>query len=637
MNTLGELVYYCNEEKPVGALLLTGEWGCGKTYLINTQLKNSLKDSHVLLRISLFGISSVEEVKMEVKRKWLLARFSADEQDEKLINSVNKFSGLLKTLLGKATENIPDPAKSFVNGALSLNAYDFINVESKMGKKKVVLIFDDFERSNILTNDLLGCINDYNENQGITTIIVANEDKIKSDADSIKYTEIKEKIIQRTVHHEPEYSSVVESIIHDMEFRTDGYKDFLKKYVSDITTMFSGIMEDGSSINDLARRNNSGYSQKHSDEEDKRIANLQKRRPHNIRSLKCALQEFNRIYDLLQMKEIKEEQNWLFSYIAFVFSARAGLVEKSDKYGTLLSDNTVSILYAGYYFNKSITNGIKEWIINGVWDEERILSELDYVKERDAAIKPEDKVRMNRIFYLEENDVNIGYPKMLKNAYEGLLELNDYVNFLCNRSWAREYQINLPEVDWNKMRDGVRTKISCLLQSQIEQNSFHTIIGEDSKGNFTDDEWSVYEMIKAYRDGDVQLFENNRKQYINAMKKDPVNGLLQMKSKRLNCFDNEMAEVSLEAFMSLPNAKKDDFVSYFKSVWLSNISCCDYNFKISKEAFDKFLVGLDAYLKNCEEQSLSIAAFHTRNLINSIDELRNSKAECIGEDSDGEM
>lgn len=30
MNTIEELEYYCEEPQPVGALMLTGEWGCGK-------------------------------------------------------------------------------------------------------------------------------------------------------------------------------------------------------------------------------------------------------------------------------------------------------------------------------------------------------------------------------------------------------------------------------------------------------------------------------------------------------------------------------------------------------------------------------------------------------------------------------
>lgn len=60
MKTLDELVFYCKELEPVGALLLTGEWGCGKTYLIENELREAIKNTDFPLRISLFGVSSIE-------------------------------------------------------------------------------------------------------------------------------------------------------------------------------------------------------------------------------------------------------------------------------------------------------------------------------------------------------------------------------------------------------------------------------------------------------------------------------------------------------------------------------------------------------------------------------------------------
>ncbi len=71
MDVLKELEYYCNLKNPVGALLLTGEWGCGKTYLIEHELKERLEKTHVILRISLFGIDSLEAVNMAVKKSWM--------------------------------------------------------------------------------------------------------------------------------------------------------------------------------------------------------------------------------------------------------------------------------------------------------------------------------------------------------------------------------------------------------------------------------------------------------------------------------------------------------------------------------------------------------------------------------------
>ena len=38
-------------------------------------------------------------------------------------------------------------------------------ISNTISQKKVILVFDDLERSNISSTDLLGCINDYCENQ----------------------------------------------------------------------------------------------------------------------------------------------------------------------------------------------------------------------------------------------------------------------------------------------------------------------------------------------------------------------------------------------------------------------------------------------------------------------------------------
>ncbi|EEF94501.1 hypothetical protein CATMIT_00851 [Catenibacterium mitsuokai DSM 15897] len=45
MDTLEELENYCKIEHPVGALMLTGEWGCGKTYLLDEELIKSFEEN----------------------------------------------------------------------------------------------------------------------------------------------------------------------------------------------------------------------------------------------------------------------------------------------------------------------------------------------------------------------------------------------------------------------------------------------------------------------------------------------------------------------------------------------------------------------------------------------------------------
>ena len=71
MDLIEELKNYCDIDKPVGALMLSGEWGCGKTYLINTKFIPLVKDKYVIVCISLFGIDSLDALRVEVKKKWL--------------------------------------------------------------------------------------------------------------------------------------------------------------------------------------------------------------------------------------------------------------------------------------------------------------------------------------------------------------------------------------------------------------------------------------------------------------------------------------------------------------------------------------------------------------------------------------
>lgn len=50
MNTLDEFIYHCKEKEPVDALMLIGEWCCGKTYLIEHELSDKLKEFHIIIR-----------------------------------------------------------------------------------------------------------------------------------------------------------------------------------------------------------------------------------------------------------------------------------------------------------------------------------------------------------------------------------------------------------------------------------------------------------------------------------------------------------------------------------------------------------------------------------------------------------
>lgn len=246
MNLIEELKNYCDINNPVGALMLSGEWGCGKTYLIKTKFIPSVKDTYVFVCISLFGIDSLDKLRVEVKKKWLE---KASEFDSLNGTKVSRVADSCRRIFDTIKDRLPENWQK--KGEVVSSIMDLINfmpISNRMFEKKVILVFDDLERTNISCTDLLGCINDYCENQGFNTIIVANEEKIKDRSDNeLSYREIKEKIVQRVIPFVPDYEEVVSNSIELMSCGIE-YKGLLRKNEKLLVKILSGDFNDNAII-----------------------------------------------------------------------------------------------------------------------------------------------------------------------------------------------------------------------------------------------------------------------------------------------------------------------------------------------------------------------------------------------------
>ena len=207
MNAQKEIIEFISRKEKNGALLLTGKWGCGKTYLIR-QIRDELnkETQYAVVIVSLFGIDSIQGVDRKVKESVFRILMGSEEQGEE-----KSWGKKAKSVLSSVTAilgEFSNYAKG-VNTALSINLYDLVAVSSQIScrqngsitKKELVLVFDDFERSKIDKIELLGVINDYCENDGIKTILVADEEHIDGD----EYRAFKEKLISRTVKIRADY------------------------------------------------------------------------------------------------------------------------------------------------------------------------------------------------------------------------------------------------------------------------------------------------------------------------------------------------------------------------------------------------------------------------------------------------
>lgn len=627
MDTIEELKYYCSEPEPVGALMLTGEWGCGKTYLLNNSLTHELEDTCVLLRVSLFGLESIEEVKKEVKQCWLRSAVGLNTPASGLGEIFHKLSETAKTVADKGTEYLPEPWKTILSSVLSSDAIDLVKISPMIRNKKVILIFDDLERTNISTADLLGCINDYCENLHINTIVVANEAKIESNAnDKIKYNEIKEKIIQRTIRHIPEYSSVVSNVIDNMVHGNDNgasqkYKSFITVNKESIIDLFSGASIEGTTLDQLVTKIYSGNSKEELESKKEKIQELLNHRPHNIRSLKCAIQDFKRIYLLLEEKSVNNKEKWLFSYLSYTLCFRAALIPESTGYEKQFAEDSVSILYPGFYDDKFITNGIRQWVQHGKWTKDTIISEIDYCINRDKAITPEEKVRMNSLLDLDEIDFSDGYPIVLQKAYEGTLDLNDYVNLLSNSYCARVYNIQLPNIEWEKINEGIHRQIEKIIHDNEEPTHYYMNISDETKAHWGPEERDAYKIIEDFLNTNTFMFEKNKALYVGSIRNEPLNALLQTQNKRFHIFDIEMANATADGFQKTKNIEKTTFVNSFKRMWMTNVCMPDYKMKSPGDGFPTLKQRILQFRDKCHDERLFISEAHASRFLEIIDSL----------------
>ncbi|MEG1164752.1 MAG: hypothetical protein RSE31_08560, partial [Anaerovoracaceae bacterium] len=617
MDTLDELVYYCNEGEPVGALLLTGEWGCGKTYLLDHDFREKIKNSAVVLRISLFGITSPDEINLSIKQAWM-GEYSKTQGMEEISQKINTGKEIVSKL-----EFLPE----WIRGIASTDMSVFIPLNNKMGDKKVVLVFDDLERCRMNIVDVLGIINEYCENQKYHTIIVANQDKIQdkeknlkivadmsseiekkqrvvldiqglneSEKEKIPYIEIKEKIIQRTVCYTPNYKAIVHAVINDIPKKSEDYKNFLKTHEDDILALFAPDRE----------RETKG-------EETLKMS-------HNIRSLKCALNDFYRVFCELRKNEIENIHYWLFSFISYVIANKAGNA-RGGAYGTIFTDEDVEKIYPLFH-DKYMLRCAKTWILKGVWNKELLDAEIDFIKEQARARTPVEIIRMSRIVDIEEDAIQQGFEEFLKLAYNGELTLNEYVLLIENAAWARSIEYKYPmQINWERIKQGISVQIEKIKAELPDGQILRSFISKENANQFEPNEWAAYMLISKFAIGDDFMFWKNKKFYIEKMGSDRSSSFQLIENKRFDIFDEEMATVTAMSFEAESNAEKCYFARACIKMWKTNLSTSDMNAKNSLSGFMRLKALLEKLREKLVEGHKGIAQIHTSTFIDGLVEI----------------
>ena len=265
---------------------------------------------------------------------------------------------------------------------------------------------------------------------------------------------------------------------------------------------------------------------------------------------------------------------------------------------------------------------VKKWILRGIWDIDALNYEIGMIQSRKKAETPTDIIRTNRIMDIEEDVIIEGFPQVVQMAYAGELSLDEYVYFIQNNCWGRYYDFKLPvRVDWNKVRIGINKVINNLLDSRKEGQQVHTIIGADNKEDFTEEEWKTYQSIEEFQTGNLLMFSNNKKLYVEEMQENAMTAFTIFQNKRFNVFDVEMAIITAEAYAKGNNFDKHQFSYYFNKMWKGNIISPDIRVEESLVGFRKLQELLKEQKENLQKNEKVFAVKHTEEFIKYLNEI----------------
>ena len=350
-------------------------------------------------------------------------------------------------------------------------------------------------------------------------------------------------------------------------------------------------------------------------------------RPHNIRSFKCAIQDFERVYNKLVKEGIQDCSKWLLSFTCLMMANKAGLILENPRYGKVFLYLDVEKLYPEIFDDNFIINGFAEWIIHGEWNDEVISKEIQFFLKKKKAATPLEILRTHNLPEINEEVIDEGFKDLLVEVYAGNLSLDEYILFIWNCSYSRMYDFNLPTINWEKVQEGIKKQIRYLIKSDEKDSHFQRMIGDDSKKYFKEEEWSAYQIIKEFRNNDAWIYEKNQQLYIDLISSDLNAAFRDLSNKRYNAFSVEMESATINAFKNADNMDKNHFSGWFVGIWKQYGDLQEIDGQITTMSLKKLRDDLNFVMQEYKEKSKNIAAKHTQNFIKKLDDIITSSSE----------
>lgn len=523
------------------AIMINGEWGSGKTYFWENKVKGKIESMELngkrykTIYMSLYGISNLEEI----SKKLFM------ETTQMMNKSIRKY------IDSNHGATIPEYAKTGLDmanlfgvqqqGPEKINYNELLNVEDK------VLCFDDLERANVDVIDVLGYINNFVEHDHIKTIIICNEKEL---ANKLKNSNVEMKTFIATyiLSKEGKISSdeilekpMVELIQDKVEYIFDKANDYERIKEKLIGETFEYIPEFSYIINGLLMRyeNNSNLMKFLRANTAIIISTFNKTGTRNLRILKHALNDFEKIYGIIKNENDSISDDILKALLIFTiaisFEIKAGKVTKNrfadvssnEEYKIILTasnnvkDNTEFYLKEfdnNYYSNTKYLyrffKFVEIYVRTRIFDMRVFSREMGDIEktERKYGRLDYERILSEEYWRIPEQD----FEKVIYNTLElvrmGKLELINYVKLYIYFHFFQEKGLIREDIDWLKNQFMVGMNLASVNSQFCDNVStyFSDLKGVETKPDV--DEIIAYFTIinnqlkeKAYKEGANEL------------------------------------------------------------------------------------------------------------------------------------
>ncbi|MDO4282771.1 MAG: P-loop NTPase fold protein [Clostridia bacterium] len=415
------------------AIMINGEWGSGKTFFWNNKLRKRLESIKVngknykTIYMSLYGINSLDEIskKIFIETNPTMNRTLKKVSDAREGNIIPEY---VKTGL--------DMANFFGNFSFSPDRIDFAKNFSVDDK---ILCFDDLERANVDVIDILGYINNFVEHDGIKTILICNEKelaiKFKNKNIELKtmiaaYILDKKDALVKNTSDKP-LSNVIENEISEIFEKSNDYERIKEKligetfeYIPEYAYILSGMILKYSyndKLSEFLKKNTSVI-----------ISAFKKSNTKNLRILKHALNDFEKIYDnvLLKYEDINIDilRTMLTFDLAISFEIKSGSASKEKLKDISSNEEYMSLLYTSNLLNDTDNFYLREFdhkYFENNFSKYKFFKFIEvYIRTRylDEKLLKEDIENAMDSLKEEKKEVNKKYLKVLNGEY---LKLSD--------------------------------------------------------------------------------------------------------------------------------------------------------------------------------------------------------------------